>query len=239
MFDSRCGPHFNILDDKVFSILCGWVSSGQVAAIFAHTPCNGMSRARRAPQWSRLPHQLRSSDHPAGLPNLTPADHLTLTTSNRIAARTAHLLRLAVARGLSAGEDNPSSSYLWDLPSRRNLAGLASDDVTFDFCSFQKPLRARTRMMFWNVKVPALHNRLCRARGNCCQYTHQPHQRLSGFFDSEFATLRKQQYPPELCRVIAANLTGGWTRGRASSLWQAMHCQPSVLRTGSGIGSLL
>ena len=232
LFDTCHGPHCNIVDDKVFHLLCGWISSGQVSGMFAHTPCNGMSRARRAPQWSRMPHQLRSMEHPAGLPALSDTDRQTLQLSNQIADRTAHLLHLAIARGIPAGEENPSSSYLWAQSSRIELAKLAADDVTFDFCSFHKPFRARTRMMFWNVKMPALGNRLCKARGHVCSFSGKPHQQLTGFYGNTFATLQKQQYPPGLCNILATALSSGWTRQHASSIWQAMHCQPSVLRSG-------
>ena len=47
-------------------------------------PCNTWSRARRAPELSRLPKPLRSREYIFGLPNLKPSDHQKVVAANRM-----------------------------------------------------------------------------------------------------------------------------------------------------------
>ena len=67
------GTHFDISNPIVKKTLAMWVRTGIVEALLMGTPCESMSRARRAPPWSWMPHRLRSNDFPAGLPNLSAA----------------------------------------------------------------------------------------------------------------------------------------------------------------------
>ena len=75
--DTSVHPALNLLDDNVFQLLVGWLSSGVVAGIWAGTPCNSFSRARRGKQQSPggrgMPMQLRSASCPEGLPHLMRA----------------------------------------------------------------------------------------------------------------------------------------------------------------------
>eukprot|EP00974_Lingulodinium_polyedra_P046138 4422226-Lingulodinium_polyedra.AAC.1 len=59
----------------------------------------GRSRARRAPAWSRVPHQLRLQEFPFGLPDLGPRDREVLVVSNNMAERVGKFLQVARQRG--------------------------------------------------------------------------------------------------------------------------------------------
>eukprot|EP00959_Pyramimonas_sp_CCMP1952_P071837 1500391-Pyramimonas_sp.AAC.1 len=76
-------------------------------AIFGATPCEGFSRARRAPLWSRLPRALCSPQHVHGIPNLLEADQKSLDRSNALGRAAALLLCSAIHRSIPAGEENP------------------------------------------------------------------------------------------------------------------------------------
>ena len=217
----EAGPHFDILDDGTYHMLRGWISSNQVSALFSHAPCEGYSRARRAPAWSRFPHMLRSNQHPRGLPSLADRDQQTLDRSNAIGDRACALIRLAVARGIPVGEENPRTSFLWDQDNRQDLLAAASDNVVVDFCTFGRPFRARTRIVFWNCRAPTLHNKMCKQRGALCSFSGKPHLALTGVAGGQFRTRLKQEYPAKLSREIGRTLVNGWNLRRASHLWQA------------------
>ena len=116
--DTMFGDHFNILNDDVFKLLVSWVQSHLVAGIWCGTPCSTFSRSRRAPAWSQMPRALRSSCHIGGLPDLQASDRLKVVQGNLMASRAATLLRMCRMRGLPGAEENPFSSWLWDMPGR-------------------------------------------------------------------------------------------------------------------------
>ena len=225
----EAGPHFDILDDDTYHTLRGWISSNQVSGLFSATPCEGHSRARRAPAWSRFPHMLRSNQYPRGLPDLNERDQRTLDRSNAISDRACALIQLAVARGIPVGEENPKTSFLWDQDNRLNLLTAASDDVVVDLCAFGRPFRARTRIVFWNCRAPTLHNKLCKQRGSLCSFTGKSHRVLTGVSNGGFLTRLKQEYPAKLSREIARTLVNGWNLKQASNLGQAFRsCHSSA-----------
>ena len=45
--DTAIHPSLDLLDDRIFQLLVGWISTGKVAGIWVGTPCNSFSRARR------------------------------------------------------------------------------------------------------------------------------------------------------------------------------------------------
>ena len=80
-WDVRNGELFDLLLPEVRHVLQGWIASGTVKAVWLGTPCEGYSRARRAPLWSRAPHAIRSPSRPLGLSELVGADLELLQTS--------------------------------------------------------------------------------------------------------------------------------------------------------------
>ena len=92
------GDEFDLLQGDVIALLIGWINGGQVIGLFCATPCEGYSRARRAPPWPRLPRALRSPQHVRALPNLSPVDQAALDRSNALGKAAALLLRTAFDR---------------------------------------------------------------------------------------------------------------------------------------------
>ncbi|CAK0873670.1 unnamed protein product [Prorocentrum cordatum] len=147
----------DLLNDDVYSRLRGWISGGVVLASWSGTPCGGLAWARRGPPGSRLPRAPRGPEHPHGLPRLEGRDQRALEESNKLAHRALGLPRLAASRDISGGGEDPNTSYLWDLPSRKRFA-----DRTFSMQPSMQLQRLR-----------------CHGRG-VCDYAKQPRENLLG-----------------------------------------------------------
>ena len=206
------GAHCDLSDAAVFGELKGWILGGLVWGVFAGTPCESFSRARRAPPGSRFPGPLRSKEHPRGLPGLDDKDAKRITLANCISDRAHTLLRAAAERGLVGAEENPAYSLLWDLSSR--LVQASSDrhrDFFIDHCAFGTPFRARTRIRAFNVGALRTSEALVKARctgHGICSFTGRRHQWLSGAAASGgvFNTKQKASYPMGLAKTIGAML---------------------------------
>ena len=174
-------------------LLAGWATCGLICGMWSGTPCESFSRARRAPAWSRMPHQLRSAARPNGLQGLAPKDAERVATGNALAAAAHRLLALGRARGLPCGEENPSQSWLWSLASRRGAAAFAQDHCVDD-SAFGRTFRATTRLRVWNFRCDELASAVCRGRGRC-SFSGRPHLQLTGASKDGFLTRLKQEYP--------------------------------------------
>ena len=221
--DVLLGPECDMLQDDVFRTLRGWLESGIIWGVFSGSPCEKWSQARRAPPHSAMPRRLRTKDHLRGLPGLDGKDYQDVLTSNKLADRIAILLRTALARQLPTGEENPASSMLWLLPSRKRFCAHANvNTVVFDYCGAGRPFRARTRIALANVSIPPeLHAWQCKGRG-VCTFSKKPHIVLSGKSTAGFLTHLKASYPPRLCLALARELSNGYLSLRASRLWNLM-----------------
>ena len=218
--DLLLGPECDLLQDDVFRTLRGWLESGIIWGVFSGSPCEKWSQARRAPPRSVMHRRLRTKDHLRGLPGLEGADYQAVLDSNKLADRIATLLRIALLRQLPTGEENPASSLLWLLPSRRRFCAHQSvNTIVFDYCGAGRPFRARTRMALANIAVPPeLYAWQCKGRG-ICTFSGKPHVVLSGSSKAGFLTRLKAAYPPRLCYVLARELSRSYLSLRANRLW--------------------
>ena len=112
VIDATRGPHMNLAKAEVYNLLAEWIKAGVFCAVYSSTECSSMSRARRAPTWSQMPHRLRSDKYPAGLPHLTDQDATLLSEGNLLSRGTTLLLQAAQAQGLPVFEENPAHSFL-------------------------------------------------------------------------------------------------------------------------------
>ena len=226
IIDLSKGEEFDLLQGDVLALLIGWINSGQVMAIFCATPCEGYSRARRAPLWSRLPHALRTPQQVHGLPNSSDADQKSLDRSNALGRAAALLLRSAIHRSIPAGEENPRDSFLWQQSHHVKLVSSSDGDYVIDLCAFKRPFRGRTRILLWNCRAPRLEQCKCKMRGNMCSFSGKPHVVLSGLApDRSWMTKLKQVYPTPLCNTLADALLSQGVRIQARDLWQVLKPQ--------------
>ena len=122
--DYPYGPHCDLTRTAVYNELKGWILAGICWGVFAGTPCETYSRARRAPPHSSFPGPLRSTEQPRGRDGLSTAEQKKVNVANLVSDRTANLLRIAEERGLSGGEENPATSILWCTRQRRRQVDL-------------------------------------------------------------------------------------------------------------------
>ena len=208
--------------------MVGWISAGVIEGIAVETPCNGYSKARRAPQTSRYPHRLRSDACPRGLPTLSGADKVAVTLSNKLGDTAQALIDIAYKHHVPGFEENPGASYLWDQPNRKRFARLPQVvDRIVDMCAFGTSFRKRTRLRFWHwndfyfttcvchsdLVAPAGASKDAR-RARQCEYTGRRHAVLSGIKDKEFATSQASAYPVPLCTELARSFDYVATRRR-------------------------
>ena len=219
--DILAGPEFDLNRDAVFQEVKGWVLAGLVWGVFAGTPCETFSRARRAPAHSAFPGPLRASAHPRGLPALTGREAQRVRSANVLADRAAILLRIATERGLVAGEENPASSILWMTQQRsRQESDCRYQDCVVDHCAYGTSYRARTRFRLANCQhSPALFKARCTGHG-ICSYTQRPHLWLSGATSQGFRTKVKAAYPRQLCVVLATIFSTSMENAMTAKRWE-------------------
>jgi hypothetical protein len=136
------------------------VRQGLVRSLWIGITCASWSRARRAPQWSRMPHALRDDvDHIYGLPGLSERDQLRVTDGNDSLFFVAKLIRLCLRHNVMVVVENPGSSRLWIAPEMASLIPRAASDNMVDYCAFGTEWRKRTRLVAWCqplVRLPPL-----------------------------------------------------------------------------------
>lgn len=219
------GPQFDLRRTAVYLELKGWLLSGLVWGIFAGTPCETFSRARRAPPGSSFPGPLRSAQQPRGLAGLTGKDLRRIRDANAVSDRAAILLRIGYERGLVGGEENPASSILWLTKQRLQQAKLDNvEDFVVDHCAFGTPYRARTRFRLFNVgQLPLLHEKRCSGHG-ICSFSGKAHVWLSGAASSGggFKTKVKAAYPKGLCNLLAGHFASSFQNRMTARRWKLM-----------------
>ena len=231
--DIARGKHCDIRSNEVFNTIRGWLGSGLVCALFSGTPCEGLSQARRAPAWSRMPRRLRSPDHPEGLPDLEGKDREALERSNDLARRAGLLLRLAVQLGIPSGEENPASSCLWQLTDRIKMAQDPNcTDYVVDYCSWGRPFRARTRIRLWHAVAKHLSDHRCTGK-RLCAFSGRPHHQLTGASSGNngFLTKLKNRYPDGLCCTLVAALFDALQKKKLHRRWDLLHPAPQAATT--------
>jgi hypothetical protein len=220
-WDINHGEHFNLLHDDVYKTLKGWLSSRVLWGIWFGTPCESFTQARRAPPGSRVPCRLRDAAHLRGLPGLSLKDSATVQRGNRLADRVGVLQRLAVEMKVIGGEENPGSSWLWQLPSR--VAFLRPPSVSeciVDYCAFGTPYRARTRLRLWGIRPPE-HLSKCKCSGRgICSFSGMPHEQLTGASGAGFNTRKKNCYPSQMCSLLASAFVKAHNDNRTCRRWE-------------------
>ena len=205
------GEHHDLRKKQVFDTIWGWLNAGIISAVFSATPCNSMSKARRAPAWSKMPHKLRSPEQPHGIKGLSAKDAATLSNGNCLSKRANAIIRRACERGIPGMEENPWNSYLFQCHGREKR----DKDPRYrtqilDQCQYGANHKKRTRIDMW--KCPDLYlfrdfAKTCSGT-RVCSRTGRPHERLTGLRNGAFLTTAAAHYPTGLSQHIAEYLNG-------------------------------
>ena len=169
--------------------------------LHAGTPCESMSRARQAPEWSRMPARIRSPEFPGGLPNLLPKNQAVVAKGNKLSRVAARLLKLCKEYEVPCSEENPMHSYLWSLHGR---IGRKFDAHLLDQCAHGSSARKATRIDSFRVTFQRLAQRCEQKKknGRVCSFTGRKHEILSGSKDGQWLTTKTAACPPALCALL-------------------------------------
>lgn len=198
--DISHSPECDLLLRRVRQLVRGWVRSRLILAIWIATPCHSLSRARNRPNG---PPPLRTRQYPLGLPGLSPNDQLKVERGNTLATFSFSLFLLARSLNVPVVIENPSTSWLWQLPGALNVLRIHNTHILdFDFCAFATPWRKRTRLLYCHVNLDSVQPCKCSGRG-LCSFTGRPHQVLEGKNgDGIFWTHIAEPYPKGVCRLV-------------------------------------
>ena len=181
-----------------------------VRGVCLASPCETFSTARRAPLYARFPHQLRSREHPFGLPLLTGNDLEICMRGNQLAAFTAMIIRLCNKLRIPWMLENPASSYLWSHPPMQSALRGCTDTV-IDQCQYGMAWRKPTRMAMGGLLCPTPYLcKRCAGSRQRCSATGKAHVVLSGTANGAFRTAVSKHYPKALCRGIAYTFRSLW-----------------------------
>ena len=237
------GAEFNILDPEALTVLLGWIDSNAVCMLVAGTPCDSHSKARIAPQWSKMPHQLRSAEHVYGLPNLNDKDRKTAEVGNRLSKATARVITACIKANVPGWEENPAGSWLWEQFGRASRSSNPSfTEFLLDQCFFGAEYRKRTKISCWlcglkpkpNFAAPPLSSDfrtmtpICsnltaddlRCSGKPCSFSGKRHVVLTGLSGGRFRTTSAAAYPPRLAAFLAYLPACAIWRQQAVSKWK-------------------
>ena len=197
---------FDVLDVDQWQRFMQLIYFGVI--FFAHfgTPCNSYSAARKD---DGGPSPLRSKEFPDGLPNLSEQNCSIVFLGNLFNERTCEACVAIVTLGGDFSIENPLGSLLWETPSMKQLLWCArACFVDLDQRAFGAPSQKPIRLILSNQR---LQKALCRS----CPGGHV-HEVLKGKVYSEqfkkvvFRTKLAQEYPWELCRIMAMDIAALW-----------------------------
>ena len=195
----------NLAHPSAFSILRALIDNSGVVYVHAAPPCGTASRAREKPISAELlrsgapcPRPLRSDEHPAGLPDLTPNERVRVEAANKIYDLVADIILYLIFRAVLFSVENPINSLFWKygrMPEIRSKPEVESNP--FQACMHGGE---RDKWSDWTA-TKGLFTSLRMACDK--SHTHRPW----GFVDSasswEFATAEEAEYPRQLCDTAA------------------------------------
>jgi hypothetical protein len=188
----------DITDGRVTGLLMQLIKSHVIRGMHFGTPCTTYSRARRH---DGGPPPLRSSQHLAGLPGLSPSDQAKVQAGNLFMNLTVELANLVHNSGGWFTIENPASSLLWQCPEIAQLQKASSAVLlTLDMCMFGAGHKKPTSFLCSSEGFAALAKR--------CQGNHT-HEELSGMVVDPVSgkkiwkTKLAQVYPQQLCQEYA------------------------------------
>jgi hypothetical protein len=185
-----------------------WEMLQSVDVVYVHiaVPCGTASKARERPIPLKLrkvgvpsPKPLRSPEHPWGLPSLSGLDKLRVTQANDIYRFSLQVVYWCQQRNILWSVENPTSSYVFELPEFRALQTLPG---VYAY-SFQQCCHGGERPAWrtWLSNILGLQDLVA-----TCDGTHQ-HKEFGVRHDGTkwvFDTASEATYPRTLCNKVAA-----------------------------------
>ena len=98
-----------------------------------------------APGGRRGPGQLRSAEHPPGLPGLEPEGQATVDTANAIHDFVGEPPLPPLPPHTTWSVENPTNSYVWWFPSFARLLDQCGVDADLTACNFGSERDKKTR----------------------------------------------------------------------------------------------
>lgn len=216
-FDTVNGPDQNLACDITWQqVLALLREPGCLGAVMG-PPCNTFSHARTV---APGPPPLRTSEHPYGLPGLTPSQKEQVRTANLLAARSAEAATLLHGAGKSFVIENPErwspqSPSIWALEEMQRVAALPGVcTLHFDQCTVGAPARKPTTLLYYRLDLRRLQARCThpvREWRNPDGSMHRgAHPRtVQRQVDGQWATKALAAYPARLNQVLAEALAQG------------------------------
>ena len=172
-----------------------------VVFVHAAPPCGTCSRAREIPLGpGGGPKQLRSHAHPLGLPSLTGRDLERVQLANVLYEGLTQFLRQCTVQNIPWSVENPTSSYLWDIPCFVELiANTPSQFYNYDTCAWGSSRKLRRSFLSTLREMSGIQ---ASCPGN---HEHAPFGRTrqaDGSF--KYATSDEAAYTKQLCVQIVS-----------------------------------
>ena len=161
-----------------------------------------------------MPHRLRTTEYPFGLPQLEGKDLDTARIGNFQVRQAARLIRQSVRAKGSGYLENPATSRVWIALSRLLRAELKSGEVRIvltDMCGYGTAFKKPTRLLVWGRHSAEVSLRRCGGGKGLCGHTGRAHLQLTGVKDGVFLTHHAQVY----CQRFVADFYGQLFLGRS------------------------
>ena len=200
--DIRFGRGHDLTSPKLLAAIRGWIAAGWILGLHLAPPCNSWSRARCMPGG---PPMLRTAGAVLGLLGLAAHDLEKVRLGNATMRATVSIAAACIAQRVPFCVENPATSFLWLAPSMQWLARRQGVQLSrTDFCAFGTPWRKRTSLLHFGLDASQFV-RVCHRRGGLCEFSHKPHQILSGQCSTgTFWTKVAEAYPTGFASSLAS-----------------------------------
>lgn len=221
----------HILDltlDSSWDSLHHLATNYKVATWHFGLPCGTCSKARGIPleDGSPGPPVLRTWEHLMGVPDMTQGDYIKVTQANTLYTKAAKFILWLLDNGHYVVLENPTNSWLWDLPMMRPVVARCLF-VNFHACMFGAERKKKTSFL---TNIEALQE-----MGIFCDEGHA-HAEWGQDAQGNFNTAKEAQYPKKMCEVyidIILHLCEalGWTAAPCNQIESKPMMQPRGRKT--------
>ena len=198
--DWQCNSHrarapimeINLCSESGQSLAWRLFETHRVVYVHCAPPTETM---KRTGERRRSHRQMRSANHPCGLPTLKGAELMMVRDANTLAAFIASVCSFAHSQGIGWSIEGPRDSYLWMLKEYVELQVLEGvRDRHYHTCMFGSQRRTQQR---WRSNVDELH-----VLDRHCNHTHTHPPWVMD------PTSQDYEYTQSLCKEAAAAVIG-------------------------------